>query len=96
MAIKNKHPYKRAITHNDYLGNSDNIRNSGGIGLLDFRITENHVNCKQESLEKKTLYTSLSDNFLEQETAEYVVPQMWGGIFYFVFCFLLLYFLNRR
>jgi len=35
MAIKkNQHPYKRTITHQDYLGKSENIRNGAGPGLL--------------------------------------------------------------
>ena len=81
MEINNKkHLYKRPMTHPDYLGNSDVIRNSKGPDLLQHHITENKIKFKQEVLNRKDVFKFLNDKYIEQETASYVLPQMLGGI----------------
>jgi len=72
-------------TQKYYLGNSDNIRNSGGSGLLSHHITENKIKFGQDVLNQKDVFKFLNEKYIEQETASYVVPQMLGGICFLIF-----------
>ena len=74
-----EHSYKRDITHNDYLGNSDIVRNSGGSGLLNHHITENKVKFDQHELNRKDIFEELTDNYIIEHVPAYVLPQILGG-----------------
>ena len=88
---KKEQLYKRSITHQDYLGNSDVLRNSGGPDLLQHHITEKKVKFDQNELDRKDIFEKLTDNYIIDHVASYVLPQMLGGtclVFFLGFFFI--------
>ncbi len=87
---KERHPYKRDVTHTEYKHKDKKVKKGGWSRMLHQHITDEKISISKETVAEQNVFYTINDKYMTIVPASHVLPFMGGGFFLLVLIFVII------